>query len=83
MARSPTAVALVAATCALLVIFQLLQRFGFPRFQYFHLIYDSSSRNLVSTQIPILLPNSEVGASDNGAQYLLGVGKADITGYGR
>ena len=83
MARSPTAVALVAATGALFVIFQFLQHFGFPKLQYYHWTYDSFSRNLGSNQVPIMSPNTELNVSDNGARYLLGVGKADITGYGR
>lgn len=81
MARSSVAVALAATTFTLLIIFQLLSHYGFPRLPYFHWTYDSFSSLLVSHQIPILSPDSETVVSDSGTLYLLGVGKADITGY--
>lgn len=84
MARSPIAIALVTTTLVLLLVFQLLSHFGFPKFQYFHWTYGSFSNFPVSHQVPIISlggEGSEAFASDNGTEYLLGVGKADITGY--
>lgn len=80
MAHGHIAVALGAACFALLVLFQLVSTFGFPQvgFLNFHYapVYAGSSN-----QIPIEpeLPSDYV--SRNGSPYLLGVGKADITGY--
>ncbi len=81
MTRSPVAIALVAATFALIILFQLLSHFGFPQLDYFHWKYDSFSGFSASHQTPILSQNIESRETDNGTQYLLGVGKADITGY--
>lgn len=81
MGRSPIAVALVATIFTLLIIVQLLSHYGLPRLRYLHWTYDSFSSLLVSHQIPIFRPDSEPFVSDNGTLYLLGVGKADITGY--
>lgn len=81
MARSPVAVALVGATFALLIIFPLLSYFGFPRLQYFHWTLESVSNYRVHRQIPLIPLNSGPIILDDGTQYLVGVGKADITGY--
>lgn len=81
MARSHITVALVATTSALLIISSLLSQFGFPRFQYYHWTFESVSNYRVRQQIPINPLNSGSVISDDGTQYLLGVGKADITGY--
>lgn len=81
LARSPVAVALVATTFALLIMFQLLSYFGFPELHYFHWTFDPISNFRVRQQIPITSLNSGSVISDDETQYLLGVGKADITGY--
>ena len=81
MARPHITVALVATSFALLIIFSLLSHFGFPSLQYYHWTFDSSSNYRVRQQIPINPLNSGSAISDDGTQYLLGVGMADITGY--
>ena len=81
MARSPIAIALISTTFALLILWQLLSHFGFPRLQYFHWTYNSFPNSRVPHQIPLLSSDSEPVAPDDGTQYVLGVGKADITGY--
>lgn len=80
MPRGHIAVALGAACFALLVLFQLVSTFGFPQVGFFNLHYVSVHTGS-SNQIPIEpeLPSDYV--SQNGSLYLLGVGKADITGY--
>lgn len=81
MARSHIAVALAATAFALLTIFSLLLHFGFPSLQYYHWTFDSVSNYRVHRQIPLNPLNSGPVKSGDGTQYLLGVGKADITGY--
>lgn len=81
MARSPVAVALVITTLALLIIFQLLSYHEFPRVRYYHWTFDPISKFRVRQQIFIPPSNSGPAISEDGTQYLLGVGKADITGY--
>jgi len=80
MARGHIAVALGAACFALLVVLQLVSTFGFPQVDFLNLYYVPVHTGS-SNQIPIdaELPSDYV--SKNGSLYLLGVGKADITGY--
>ena len=79
MVRGNIAVALGAACFALLVVFQLVSTFGFPQVNFLNLHYTPVHTG-PSNQIPIdsELPSDYV--SKNGSLYLLGVGKADITG---
>lgn len=72
--------ALGAATFTLLVLFQLSSTFGFPQFGFLNLHYDVSESGS-QYQIPILSGFDVSKPKLNGSQYLLGVGKADITGY--
>ena len=72
--------ALVSTIFALLLIVQLLSTFGFPRFELLHMRYQTTFDYSQSQQIPISLPGQNLTASDDEHQYLLGVGKADITG---
>jgi len=80
MARGHVAIALGAACFALLVVFQLISTFGFPQVGFLNLhyipVYSGSSNQI---PIDVELPSDYV--SKNGSLYLLGVGKADITGY--
>ena len=83
MARFHIAAALGAAILAILVIVQLISHFGLPALDFIHLTYNTSTLWSTPNQYPI---NSQydVGeeVADDATQYLLGVGKADITGYG-
>ncbi len=80
MARFQVAAALATATFLLLLILQLISTFGLPRLDFLHLQYDVYSTRFASYQIPIIAPGLESSREENGDQYLLGVGKADITG---
>ena len=81
MARSYIAAALATATIALLLIFQLLQTFGWPKIEFLGLRHDELPIGSSPFQFPINPPTTEPEASaKHGAKYLLGVGKADITG---
>ena len=77
MCRSQITAAVAAAALALIVIFQLITTCGVPQVDFWHLRYDSGSRRIASHQKPL---GSE--GPDGGRKYMLGVGKADITGYG-
>ncbi len=81
MARFLIAATLATATVALLLIFQLLSTFGWPRVEFLGLRYDGSSTGSAPNQFSINSPTSEPEATaKHGAKYLLGIGKADITG---
>lgn len=79
MARLHIATALVTATLALLIIFQLLSNFGLPTLEFLRLRHNGEWSTAVSFQHPLNAPTAPT-YSDDGASYLLGVGKADITG---
>ena len=81
MTRLPIATALLFATTALLIIFHLLLSFGFPELEFLHARYETSFWHQKSRQIPINPLNADPGVWGDGTKYLLGVGKADITGY--
>ncbi|KAK4943041.1 hypothetical protein LTR66_014639, partial [Elasticomyces elasticus] len=75
MARSHLAIALVAASIALLAIFQLVAQYGFPQLDYWHwrqakLEYAGHNGKQQ------VLQDAQLSADE----YMLGVGKADITG---
>ena len=82
MARFHIAAALGAATLAILVTLQLISHFGLPALDFMHLTYDASTFWSIPNQYPI---NSQFDAGKEVAKdatlYLLGVGRADITGY--
>ena len=83
MARFHIAVALAAATLALLVTLQLISHFGLPVVDFMHLANGAFTIDPTPNQYPI---NSPYGTgetdADDGTLYTVGVGKADITGYG-
>ncbi|KAF2502657.1 Neutral/alkaline nonlysosomal ceramidase [Lophium mytilinum] len=81
MARSHIAVALGAAVFALFIIFQLCSSFGVPQVGFWHWKLGPEGRHPVP-QTHIFSENdaAAVAESAEGSQYLLGVGKADITG---
>lgn len=79
MARSHIAVALGAALVASLIISQLVISLGFPKVEFWHWRLDQSYRGAPQTQF---LGEKQSGEqADDPASYLVGVGKADITGY--
>lgn len=77
MARNHIIAALGAACFALLLIFQLISSFGFPEVIFLNLHRVDPLGAQASTQIPIN-PNENITKDES--LYLLGVGKADITG---
>lgn len=81
MARLHIAAALASATFAAFIILQLLSSFGFPRLDLLQLRYVAPPKHQASYQIPIHSPSKESSVPCDGTEYLLGVGKADITGY--
>lgn len=80
MARSHVAAALAVASLGLLITFHLISRIGLPTIGFFHLKHDAEGTATVPNQIPLLPLAPQPEASDDGPAYLLGVGKADITG---
>lgn len=81
MARYNIAAALAGATFSLLVILQLISTFGLPRFDFLSIRYDGATRGSFCNQIPIKSGGPDLEALEDDGLYLLGVGKADITGY--
>ena len=82
MALSQIAIALATATLALLFTFHLILTFGLPELDFWfprHTIGNHAA--LISQQQPLHLIKGDDGSEQQGTQYLLGVGKADITGY--
>ena len=80
MARFHIAAALGTATLALLIFLQVASNFGLPELHYLNSKYHdpSSATAFAPHQFPI---NPSQAPFGDGAQYLLGAGKADITGY--
>lgn len=82
MARFHIAAALGAATLAILVILHLISYFGLPALDFMHLTNDASTIGSPANQYSINPPYNEgPGVANDETLYLLGVGKADITGY--
>lgn len=79
MARSPFIVALAAGLAVLLATLHLVNQYGMPSIDYWHWRSDTkpvyASEGLSGQQ-----PLEEKIASIDGDEYLVGVGKADITG---
>ena len=83
MARSHYATALGTAILALFVTFQLISHFGLPALDLLHLANDASPLGSAPNQQPINSPyDDEKEVAIDGTVYKIGVGKADITGYG-
>ena len=83
MACSHYAAALGTAILALFVTFQLISHFGLPALDLLHLANDAYPLRSVSNQHPVNSPyDEEEEVTNDGTVYKLGVGKADITGYG-
>ena len=80
MSRNHVIATLGAAWFALLAIYQLVSSFGFPQFSFLEL-YDVPVKDGSSFQVPVC-SSPETHFAQSESLYLLGVGKADITGYG-
>lgn len=83
MVRPHLVIAFFSATLVLLIAFQLIYNFGFPRLDFLHWRYQESFTVEKLSLIPIISPGSDSLSPHHGARFLLGVGKADITGYGQ
>ena len=79
MARSHIAVALGAAVFTLLVIFQLAT-LGFPELDFWHWTVQEQGNGIPQTHLFSEKNAAADAVTAEGSQYLLGVGKADITG---
>ncbi|KAL8761569.1 MAG: hypothetical protein Q9194_007677, partial [Teloschistes cf. exilis] len=80
MARVHIAAALATACFGLLIAFHLISQFGLPDVGFFHFNQSKKPVNTAPNQIPFIPEESQAGADDGGPAYLLGTGKADITG---
>lgn len=78
MARSHVAVALGAALIASLLVGQLILSLGIPNVDFWHWRLDQQYEPY--TQTHLYKGKQASGAADDPSQYLIGVGKADITG---
>lgn len=81
MARSHIAVALGAALAASLIIGQLVINLGFPSVDFWHLRLDQSYNGAQQTHFLGEKQSSDL--VEDPSSYLIGVGKADITGWAR
>jgi neutral ceramidase len=79
MARSHIAVALGAAIIASLIIGQLVINLGFPSVEFWHWRLDQTYHE--APQMHFISEKQGGELVDDLSSYLVGVGKADITGY--
>jgi len=79
MVRLHIAAALVSATAVLLITSQLLSNFGLPNIDFLDLRHEGDWFGAIRHQYPFTSHEGHA-ESDDGDLYLLGVGKADITG---
>ncbi|KAL1592181.1 hypothetical protein SLS59_009837 [Nothophoma quercina] len=78
MARSHIAVALGAALVAILIVGQLVVNLGFPNNEFWHWRLDQTYNGIPQD---LFMSTKQDGALvEDPSQYLIGVGKADITG---
>ncbi|KAL9584646.1 MAG: hypothetical protein Q9212_001982 [Teloschistes hypoglaucus] len=80
MARVHVAAALATACFGLLIAFHLISHFGLPDVGFFHFKQSTDGVYSAPNQIPFVPEESQPGADDGRPAYLLGTGKADITG---
>ena len=83
MTRSHIAVALGGAAFTLLLIFQLISGFGSSETGFLNTIRTGSTIKPSPYQIPSSEDDWVYVENPNEDLYLLGLGKADITGYTR
>lgn len=82
MARTHIALALGAASLSLFLAFQLISVFGLPTVDYWHWKQSGAWQHVDGAQTHVfeLKEAAAAAAAASGDQYLIGVGKADITG---
>ncbi|KAL8737525.1 MAG: hypothetical protein Q9190_008110, partial [Brigantiaea leucoxantha] len=80
MSRSHVVAALAVSSLAIIITFQLIASFGLPQLSFLHLRFDGFESKNVPNQIPFNVQDIDEIHLDHGTRYLLGVGKADITG---
>ena len=78
MARSHIAVALAAALVASLLVGHLILNLGFPSTDFWHSRFDPTYHE--TQQMHVLGGKQSSPQADDPSSYLIGVGKADITG---
>jgi neutral ceramidase len=81
MARSHVAVALGAALIASLIVGQLIIHLGLPQVDFWHRRLDQDQYQYDHAQTHLFNGKQADEAVEDPSQYLIGVGKADITGY--
>jgi hypothetical protein len=81
MARSHLLVALGAALFAALLIAQLIIDFGFPQVDFWHWRLDQDAYHAIPQSRFFGGKQAAELVDDASSSYLIGVGKADITGY--
>ena len=81
MAPKHLTAAIGAACVALFITIQMISTSGLPQFSFLRLYYVGNPRVISIPQIPINSILEDVSRTGKGTPYLLGVGKADITGY--
>lgn len=79
MVRFHVAAFLGTAVAASLIFFHLISTFGLPNFELLHLREGGTATASTPFQIPLRPANEGDPPAD---RYLLGVGKADVTGCG-
>lgn len=80
MARVHIAAALATACFGLLIAFHLISQFGLPDVGFYHFRQSKDAVATAPNQIPFTPESPQPGAAHGGPAYLLGTGKADITG---
>ncbi len=78
MARSHVAVAFAAALVAILIFGQLVVDLGFPNNEFWHWRLDQTYGG--AQQDLFVSTKQDGGLVEDPSQYLIGVGRADITG---
>ncbi|KAL9004939.1 MAG: hypothetical protein Q9188_002258 [Gyalolechia gomerana] len=80
MARSPIAAALAVTFLGLLITFQLISRFGLPNVGFFHFQRSTEDVTTAPNQTPLNPAGPQPVIPEDAPTYLLGAGRADITG---
>ncbi|KAL8917592.1 MAG: hypothetical protein Q9172_005776 [Xanthocarpia lactea] len=80
MARSHIAAALAVACVGILTTFHLISQFGLPNVGFFHFRQSSPEATVAPHQAFLGPAASRPAVTQDGPMYLLGTGKADITG---
>ncbi|KAL8783109.1 MAG: hypothetical protein Q9213_004866 [Squamulea squamosa] len=80
MARSHIAAALGIASLGIFITFHLISQFGLPNVGFFHFQQSITEATTAPDQTPFGPAAFKPAGNDDGSLYLLGTGKADITG---